>query len=176
MTRLRWLTACLTFIAWQPGFAEVQFVSDNGFIVENRIQVSQTPLVAWQVFVEQVDQWWPKDHTWWGEEGRLTITASAGGCFCEESAGRSAEHMHVSFVDPGSLLRMTGGLGPLQGMGMYGALDWLFTANTSGTEITLTYRVQGFNAEGFTDLAPIVDSVQALQLGALGDQLSAAPQ
>jgi hypothetical protein len=40
---------------------------------------------------------------------------------------------HVVFVDPGHVLRMTGGLGPLQGMGIYGALDFSFTANEEGT-------------------------------------------
>ena len=42
------------------------------------------------------------------------------------SGARSAEHMRIGFVDPGVQLRMLGGLGPLQGMGLHGALDWMF--------------------------------------------------
>jgi hypothetical protein len=155
----------------QPAYAEVLFVSDSGFVIENKIQTEQSPADAWAVFIDQVDEWWPKDHTWWGEEGALSISAMAGGCFCETSGDRSAEHMHIAFVDPQRLLRMTGGLGPLQGLGMYGSLDWAFSAGSEGTEITLTYRVQGNYPDGFAELAPIVDSVQGLQLNGLANAL-----
>jgi len=152
--------------------AEVQYVSENGFILENKIQVSQSAEEAWDVFVTEVDQWWPSDHTWWGESSTLSISAQAGGCFCENNGGRSAEHMRVVFVDPGRLLRMTGGLGPLQGFGMYGALDWTFTPNDQGTEISMKYSVQGISPDGWEGLAPIVDSVQMLQLGGLEEALN----
>ena len=76
--------------------------------------------------------------------------------------------MRISFVDPPSLMRMTGGLGPLQGMGMYGALEWVFESTDQGTNVTMTYRVNGINPDGFAELAPIVDAVQAIQLGGLG--------
>lgn len=66
---------------------------------------------------------------------------------------------------------MTGGQGPLQGMGRYGALDWQFTPGETGTQITLTYRVNGINPDGYAQLAPIVSSVQGLQLKALNAYL-----
>ena len=75
--------------------------------------------------------------------------------------------MRISFVDPSKLMRMTGGLGPLQGMGMFGALEWKFETIERGTEITMTYRVNGISPDGFAELAPIVDRVQAIQLGGL---------
>jgi len=68
---------------------------------------------------------------------------------------------------------MTGGLGPLQGLGMYGALDWVFVSNDQGTEVTMTYRVNGINPDGFDQLAPVVDQVQGLQLGGLKTLLDA---
>ena len=68
---------------------------------------------------------------------------------------------------------MTGGLGPLQGMGMYGALDWVFESNDLGTQVTMTYRVNGISEGGFAELAPIVDQVQGLQLGGLKTLLDA---
>jgi len=43
-----------------------------------------------------------------------------------------------------------------------------------GARITLTYKVGGINPEGFAELAPIVDRVQAQQLGGLAEFLSAA--
>ena len=81
--------------------------------------------------------------------------------------------MRIAFVDPNKIMRMTGGLGPLQGMGMYGALEWTFTAMDQGTEITMSYRVNGINPDGFAELAPIVDRVQAIQLGGLENLLQA---
>jgi hypothetical protein len=144
--------------------AEVKHVSDVGFIVSNSMTVSSTSQKAWAALVNDIDQWWPKDHTWWGNNTHLSIDPVAGGCFCEKYANNSAEHMRVSYVEPHKLLRMTGGLGPLQGMGMYGALDWFFVQNGDVTTIELTYNVQGISPEGFEQLAPIVDKVQAFQL------------
>lgn len=75
--------------------------------------------------------------------------------------------MHISFVQPGKLLRMTGGLGPLQGMGMFGAMDWQFSSDDTATQVTLTYRVSGIDPNGFKELAPIVANVQGQQLNGL---------
>jgi len=67
---------------------------------------------------------------------------------------------------------MTGGLGPLQGMGMQGALDWQLSGADSGTGLVLTCRVSGSSPEGFEQLAPVVDRVQAAQLGSLAEHLA----
>ena len=149
-------------------YADVQHIAETGFILENKIQTDSNSARTWKAFVEEVDNWWPKDHSYWLEAGTFSIDPVAGGCFCERTAdGQSAEHMHIAFVDPGKVLRMTGGLGPLQGMGMFGALDFVFTENSQGTEVTMTYRVNGINPGGFAELAPIVDMVQGLQIGGL---------
>lgn len=148
--------------------AEVQFIAETGFIVENKIEVDSNVATTWQAFVEEVDNWWPKDHSWWLDEGTFSIEPVAGGCFCETAAdGRSAEHLHIAFVDPQKNIRMTGGLGPLQGMGMFGALDFVFQETATGTEVTMTYRVNGINPDCFEQLAPVVDAVQGLQIGGL---------
>ena len=147
--------------------AEVKYVSEQGFIIENRIETNADTMQVWSALINDVDSWWPKDHSWWAQEGTFSIEPKAGGCFCETAGERSAEHMHISFVDPGKLLRMTGGLGPLQGMGMVGALDWKFSEHNGKTVVTLTYTVQGFNKDGFEGLAPIVASVQNVQLNGL---------
>ena len=79
--------------------------------------------------------------------------------------------MTVTFVDPGRLMRMTGGLGPLQGMGMDGALEWRFVAENGGTRITLWYRAGGYTPDDLASFVPVVDKVQALQLGGLAEYL-----
>ncbi|GGD75606.1 polyketide cyclase/dehydrase [Lacimicrobium alkaliphilum] len=153
--------------------AEVKGIGEYGFIIENRVQVATSPEVSWSALVNDVGKWWPGDHSWFGKAENFSIAASAGGCFCEISGENQVQHMQVEVVQPPGLLRMTGGLGPLQSMGLYGALDWKLSGTDTGTEIVLTYKVHGFNPEGFKELAPIVDHVQGLQLGGLKDYLSA---
>lgn len=167
MLLMMWLLLCV------PASAELLYIEDTAFAVENRVLIQQSADKVWQTLVQQVDDWWPKDHSWWG--GTFSIEAHAGGCFCERQGEQSAQHMMVSLVDPGVLLRMTGGLGPLQGLGLSGTLDWQLTPEDGNSEITLvtlTYRVNGYMPGGFSALAPIVDQVQALQLGGLHRILS----
>lgn len=79
-------------------------------------------------------------------------------------------HAEVVLVQPRTLLRLSGALGPLQELGAAGALSFALAKVQGGTEVTLTYRVGGFSPDGLDKLAPIVDRV-------LGDQLKryAAP-
>ena len=154
-----------------PAKTDVMHASESGFIIENTRISPRDPQVTWQALVADVDNWWPKDHSWW--RGTFTIDTSAGGCFCERAGANSAEHMRISLVESPSTLIMTGGLGPLQGMGVYGALAWTLTPVDSGTQVTLTYKVHGYAPPaGFVEFAPVVDKVQALQLGALMTYLS----
>jgi uncharacterized protein YndB with AHSA1/START domain len=156
--------------------AEVKDAAASGFTLENTIQVSADVQTAWRALVDDVGEWWPRDHTWWGEESVLAIDARAGGCFCERNGAQQAQHLLVAFVDPGKLLRMTGGLGPLQGIGLHGVLEFrLAPAEGGGTTITLFYRAGGYTPDDLAQFAPIVDQVQAQQLGALGAFLGAAP-
>lgn len=166
------LFAFILLCTVKPAFAKVIYVADNGFAVENSVTISKSPEQVWQALIYNIDDWWPKDHSWWGADGRFSIDPVAGGCFCEVAGKRSAEHMRISFVEPSKLLRMTGGLGPLQGMGMFGALDWKFETEGSGTTITLTYKANGYLEGGFDSLAPIVEKVQGMQLQGLADFLS----
>src|SRR5688572_9285753 len=131
------LAALLACIAAGPACAEVRDATATGFTLENSQVVPADAQVAWRALVADVGQWWPDDHTWWGDSARLSIDATAGGCFCERHGARQAQHMTVVFVDPGRTLRMTGGLGPLQGMGLHGALEFRFAPVAGGTKITL---------------------------------------
>jgi len=159
-------------LAWAgPSRAEVKDAAPNGFTIENSRVVPVDAKTAWNALVNDVGQWWPKDHTWWGDTTRLSIQPRAGGCFCEIDGDRQAWHMTVTFVDPGTLLRMTGGLGPLQGMGLSGALEWRFEKVGEGTKITLWYRAGGYTPDDLRKFVPVVDQVQAQQLGGLADYL-----
>jgi len=150
-----------------PAHAEVRDAKPDGFTVENSVWVPATPQVAYAALVNDVGRWWPADHTWWGDASKLSISDKAGGCFCEIDGAQQAWHMTVTFTDPGKLMRMTGGLGPLQGMGLHGALEWRFAEENGGTRITLWYRAGGYTPDDIGKFAPVVDKVQGLQLGGL---------
>ena len=154
-----------------PARAEVRDAAATGFTVENSVIVPVDAKSAWQALVGSVDAWWPKDHTWWQQASKLTIDARAGGCFCEIDGNRQAQHMQVVFSDPPKLLRMIGGLGPLQGMGLYGVLEWRLAPVDGGTRITLWYRAGGYTSVDLVKFATVVDGIQALQLGGLARYL-----
>jgi hypothetical protein len=154
-----------------PASAAVLDSSPAGFTVESSQVVPGDTVRAWKVLIEEVDLWWPKDHSWFGKDGRFNIEPRAGGCFCEVSGDRSVQHLQVAFADPGRLLRMTGGLGPLQGMGLHGALDFTLVGVPEGVRITLRYRVGGYDPKGLESWAPLVDKVTGIQLAGLAKRL-----
>lgn len=154
-----------------PARSEVKDQAPNGFTLENSQWVPVDPGTAWKAFVHDVGRWWPADHSWWGDASKLSISEKAGGCFCEIDGAQQAWHMTVTFVDPGKLMRMTGGLGPLQGMGLDGALEWRFVEEKGGTRITLWYRAGGYTPDDLSKFVPVIDKVQGLQLGGLADYL-----
>jgi uncharacterized protein YndB with AHSA1/START domain len=164
--------ALLAFCLGLQARAEVLSHGPTGFLIENAATVPADPATTWNALVNDVGRWWPADHTWFGRSENLRIDARAGGCFCEIDGERQAQHMTISFVDPGRLLRMLGGLGPLQGMGVHGALDWRLEAADGGTRITLRYQVSGYAPGELDALVPVVDQVQAQQLGGLAKYLT----
>ena len=166
----------LALLALAPAAqAKVLASSSLGFTIENTVTVPVDPKTAWNALVNHVDAWWPKDHSWFGKNGKFTIDARAGGCFCETAGERSALHMTVGFVDPGHLLRMLGGLGPLAGLGLTGTMDWTFAPAEGGTKITLRYVAGGYSTTDLTQFVTVVDGVQAQQLGGLGAFLAKKP-
>ena len=156
-------------VAGAEAGADVLDASPTGFTLENSRDVDVDATTIWSALIDEVDRWWPKDHTWWGVESRLTIDPRAGGCFCEAAGERYARHMAIVFVEPPRLLRMVGGLGPLQGMGVDGVMEWRITSVEGGTRITLHYRAGGYTPDNLGEFAPVVDQVQAVQLGGLAD-------
>ncbi len=177
--RFHLFAAVLALCIAPPVQAAVKDSSPSGFTLENSEVVPVDADTAWKALVDDIGRWWPADHTWWGDASKLSIVPRVGGCFCEINGDQQAWHMAVTFVDPGKTLRMTGGLGPLQGMGVHGALEFrLAPAEGGGTRITLRYRAGGYTPDDLSKFAPVVDRVQGLQLGGLAKFLraQAAPE
>lgn len=163
------LAVATTLLAVFAAHAEVKDSSPSGFTIENTVSVPVDAKTAWRGLVDHVGDWWPSDHTWWGKAKNLSIDARAGGCFCEIAGRRQAEHMHVVMVVPGELLRMKGALGPLQGMGLDGVLEFRLatSADGQGTDITMWFRNGGYTPDDLTKFVGVVDAVQKQQLGGL---------
>ncbi len=151
---------------------DVVSATDSYFHIRITEQVKVSPQVAYQQLI-RVGEWWSSDHTWFGDARNMSIDARPGGCFCEKSELGEVMHMLVTGVFPDSQLRLTGGLGPLQELGLHGAMTWKFVANDSGgTTITHEYRVNGGGVEDLPGLAQVVNKVQTLQVNLLVKKLS----
>lgn len=162
----------ILLICSQTSFAEVISSADNGFSI---VISKDVPVSSHKTYIQfiNVNKWWNKDHTWFGNSDNLHIEAKAGGCFCERDSDKQAFHMLVTFVDPDNEIRMVGGLGPLQMMGLNGGMSWKFeSTNNDATTITLSYNVSGYSQQGLKSLATVVNNVLQLQVDALANSLS----
>ena len=140
--------------------AEVLNAAPNGFTVRHQVEVEADRFAVWEAAIGNVGQWWSSDHTVSGDAANMSITTNIPGCFCE-SLGPHARlvHMTVSFVNPGVMIRLTGGLGPLGLMGVAGNMTWEFEESELGTLVTLQYAVGGYMDGGLDAVAPAVDGV-----------------
>ena len=159
------LAAIAASFAASTAHAAVLGSSGDGFTVREEVQFAGPPAGAWKRLID-VGSWWDPRHTYSGRSSNLTLTLSPGGCWCEklENAG-FARHLEVVLVIPEKTLRLTGGLGPLQGMGATGALTFtLRKASDTATTVIAEYSVVGYSREGLASIAGAVDQVLGEQL------------
>ena len=132
---------------------------DAGFVVRHEAQLAVPPAAAFAAF-GRVGDWWDQAHTYSGDSRNLTLSMTAGGCFCEKlPGGGGVEHLRIAFIDPGKHVVLTGSLGPLLYEAVSGVMDATFEAAGTGTKVTLTYKAAGFANGGGDKLAPLVDQV-----------------
>jgi uncharacterized protein YndB with AHSA1/START domain len=153
--------------------AEVKSATPAGFEVEQSAVVAATPAETWAM-LGRPGEWWNDEHTYSGDSANMRLRPRAGGCFCENvpAGGGTIEHGRIVYAQPGSTLRLQGGLGPLQAEAAMGTLTWSLKAVPDGTEVTQTYVVGGYVRGGAEKLAPIVDRVLAEQLDGLKRRLA----
>lgn len=173
----RLLTGMLFLLPVAPLQAEVTAAADGGFISRHTLTLEASPTVVWRALTDEVSRWWDPAHSYSGDAGNFSLDARAGGCFCEALAGGgSVMHLQVVFAEPDRLLRMSGGLGPLQGLGVSGAMTFeLEPAPAGRTVLRYQYVVSGFLPDGLAGLAEPVDSVQLGQLERLARYLAGVP-
>lgn len=147
---------------------EVVDSESNGFVISNTTTIAADRLATYVAVVADVGNWWNGDHTVSGNAANLYFETSIPGCFCETlGQGTGLVHMTVTFVNPGVMLRLTGGLGPLGLMGVAGNMTWEFEETDGKTAVTMKYAVGGYMPGGLDTIAPAVDGVLAEALARL---------
>lgn len=178
------LTAAVGVLAAQPAAAEVVEQSEDHFVSRTGVTVTADPKATWLALIAPA-KWWDKSHTWSGDAANLSITPQAGGCFCETLPERdtprqvglagSAEHMVVVQSYPMQVLRMRGGLGPLQSEPIQAVLTIAMQpVPDGGTRMVWEYVVGGPMRYEVPVIAKAVDGILAEQLGRLADLLGRA--
>ncbi|MGE0740609.1 MAG: SRPBCC domain-containing protein [Hyphomonadaceae bacterium] len=171
---MRALLAAVSFVVAAagalPARAEVRSASASAFVIQAEAEIAAVPEQVWGS-LGQISHWWNGAHTYSGDAGRLQLDMQAGGCWCERwGEGQSVEHMRVVLVmehEGVRTLRLVGGLGPLQEMGVSGVLTFTVAPHASGAKLTMTYRVSGDAGLTLDQLAPLVDMVLLEQFGRL---------
>jgi uncharacterized protein YndB with AHSA1/START domain len=172
--RLGAMTLVLSALAAAPAMAEVTSVAADGFVSEHRMVLAADPARVYRALTDEVAAWWDAAHSYSGDAANFSLDARAGGCFCEALPnGGSVEHMRVVFAQPGRMLRMQGGLGPLQSMGLSGSMSFELTPDDAGrTVLSYRYAVSGASISDLAKLAEPVDRVQLGQLTRLAAYLA----
>ena len=157
----KWVPAALAALAWAAS-AESRVVDadDHGFVSAHEIEIAAPPGRVFDALTDEVDRWWDAAHSYSGNAANFLLDDLCGLCEGLDDAG-AVRHMHVVFWQRGKTLVLTGGLGPLQRLGVSGSMSFDFEATETGTKISYRYTVSGRNVGQWA--AP-VDRVQLGQL------------
>jgi uncharacterized protein YndB with AHSA1/START domain len=154
-----------------PARAVVNDAAANGFSVSENLHIAAPPSAVYETLTSPA-RWWSSQHTFSKSAANLVLDAKAGGCWCETlPEGGSVLHLIVVHADPGKVLVMRGALGPLQGLGVDGAMTIKLKPAADGTDLALTYNVGGYLKDGLQSWAGPVDGVLAEQMARLKAQI-----
>jgi hypothetical protein len=166
MSRSKYVAAAAIVLGIVPGVrGEITDSAANGFSIRHTIEVSTAREELYRIAVDEVGKWWNGDHSFSGDASNMYIESRALGCFCETiGEAASVVHLTVTFVNPGQMIRLSGGLGPLGLMGVNGNMTWEFAESGAGSAVTLTYAVGGYLDGGLDAVALAVDGVLVEQM------------
>ena len=162
----RWMAMLLsaaTFCLAPSASAETSGVGAAGFVVSLQQGVHAKPEQVYAA-IGQIGKWWNSKHTWSGNAANLSLPLNAGACFCENWDNGSVQHAQVVFVKKNEMVRLQGGIGPLQDMAVNGVLTFAIAADTNGALLKLTYRINGSPNSALDQMAAPVDGVLTEQL------------
>lgn len=164
----RWLLVSLIVLALGlPGplaRADVRDAQDAGFQLVISRDCPGSVGQAEAIFLQKLSQWWLADHTYSGDSGRLRFDLKQR-CLLESLENDGfVRHMEIKQYHPGRKLVMTGGMGPLQEMGIQGAMSIVWVPSDEGCRVELRYNVSGYTPGGLKQLASVVDTVLSQQM------------
>jgi uncharacterized protein YndB with AHSA1/START domain len=125
-------------MAVSPASGEVVESIQTGFTVNVSVPAMAPPARVYRAVTEAVGAWRDKAHTFSGDAMNLSMIATPGGCFCQTLLSGGVRHMTVIYADPAKLLRLSGGLGPLQDSAVEGTMTWRFIEDAGGTTVEVT--------------------------------------
>ncbi len=151
-------------LAAGPAGAAVVDAQANGFQVRLPASINAPPARVYAA-LGQVSRWWSSRHSFSGDAKNYSLELKAGGCMCEAlPGGGSVQHLTVVRAVPGETLVLRGALGPLQTLGVEGAMEWSIKPSAGGSDVVLTFTVGGYAPGGLDKLAAPVDAVLGEQL------------
>lgn len=165
--KLAWIALAVAAFP-ESASAEIATSGADKFELTNTVVIPQKPEVVWRALIA-LPQWWDPAHTYSGKARNLSLSAKAGGCFCEiiPEDGSQIEHGRVVYLRPNKALRLYAALGPLQSLAVMGNLSWTLKAVEGGTELRQSYLVFGNVDGGLGALSSPVNSVMTLQFDRL---------
>ena len=158
--RLAAIAAALALCVAGGARAEVAAAPPYGFVVSHELTIGASPAQVWAGLV-RVGGWWASEHTYSRDARNLRLSVEPGGCWCEQlPGGGGARHMTVIAYDPGRILVLEGGLGPLGSPGApYGHLTFALAPDPNGATLTVTFEGGGLAKDGLAQWSPPIDRV-----------------
>lgn len=146
--------------------AAVVDITPAGFDIQQTVHIAACPAKVYAALIVPA-KWWNSEHTFSQNAAHLSLSAKAGGCFCEKWAQGSVEHAVVVDAEPGRVLRLRGALGPFQGSGVASALTFTLKAADGGTDVMLDNSIGGYMKGGFANWPTLADVMLAEQMARL---------
>ncbi|MFZ4383138.1 MAG: hypothetical protein ACOYO0_14360, partial [Sandarakinorhabdus sp.] len=143
-----------------PAQARLTQSTADSFISANSADLPVPPAAVWTALLDW-GGWWDPAHSYSRVPGAMMLQAEAGGVLIERWPGGSVAHASVLMVMPASVLRLSGGFGPLQALPVGAILEFSLKAQGTGTSVMMTYRVAGNATSGLDTLAAPVDAVMS---------------
>jgi len=139
--------------------AQVTTSASDGFQIKIVKTTEADASVTYACLVKNISKWWDPDHTYSGKSENFSMDLEKNCLYEQLPNGGFVRHMEIVYCQPGKSLRLTGGLGPLQGMGVAGAMTFNLVPEGDKTNLELTYNVSGADALNLDKIAPAVESV-----------------
>ncbi len=154
--------------ALAPAFvsAEVSDSSANVFTIKIVTTIHAAPADVYDHLL-RVGDWWDPNHTFSHDAHNLSIEERAGGCYCEKLTDGGVRHGEVVYFVHGKMLRISTAMGPMQTLGVAGALTFTVSPSDGATKLEVTYAVGGYLHQGLDTFADPVNGVLSQQIARL---------